>query len=72
MNERVNRAMNMVGIGELKDRLPSAISGGQQQRVAFARAIVYDPGVLLFLLSERSAFTTGQTLVADGGRVLVP
>jgi iron(III) transport system ATP-binding protein len=47
LNERVNRAMNMVGIGELKDRLPSAISGGQQQRVAFARAIVYDPGVLL-------------------------
>ncbi len=27
---------------------------------------------VLFLLSERSAFTTGQTLVADGGRVLVP
>lgn len=47
VDERVNRAMNMVGIRELKDRLPSAISGGQQQRVAFARAIVYDPAVLL-------------------------
>ena len=39
--------MNMVGIEELKDRLPSEISGGQQQRVAFARAIVYEPAVLL-------------------------
>ena len=47
INERVERAMNMVGIPELSKRLPSAISGGQQQRVAFARAIVYDPAVLL-------------------------
>jgi 3-oxoacyl-[acyl-carrier protein] reductase len=27
---------------------------------------------VLFLLSDRSAFTTGQTLVSDGGRILVP
>jgi len=47
INERVMRALSMVGIEELKDRLPSEISGGQQQRVAFARAIVYDPAVLL-------------------------
>ncbi len=47
IRERVERAMAMVGIAELKDRLPSEISGGQQQRVAFARAIVYDPSVLL-------------------------
>jgi len=47
VGERVEHAMQMVGIAELKDRLPSAISGGQQQRVAFARAIVYDPAVLL-------------------------
>jgi len=47
IEEKVMRAMKMVGIEELKDRLPSEISGGQQQRVAFARAIVYEPGVLL-------------------------
>jgi len=47
VEEKVMRAMKMVGIEELKDRLPSEISGGQQQRVAFARAIVYEPGVLL-------------------------
>ncbi|MFQ6078604.1 MAG: ABC transporter ATP-binding protein, partial [Thermodesulfobacteriota bacterium] len=47
VGQRVERAMTMVGIEELKDRLPSAVSGGQQQRVAFARAIVYDPAVLL-------------------------
>jgi iron(III) transport system ATP-binding protein len=47
IDQRVERALTMVGIQELKDRLPSAVSGGQQQRVAFARAIVYDPAVLL-------------------------
>ena len=26
----------------------------------------------LFLLSDRASFTTGQTLVASGGRVTVP
>lgn len=47
IEERVERAVTMVGIRELKDRMPSAVSGGQQQRVAFARAVVYDPSVLL-------------------------
>ena len=28
--------------------------------------------LVLFLLSERSSFTTGQTIVASGGRVLLP
>ncbi|MCP2033583.1 iron(III) transport system ATP-binding protein [Planomicrobium sp. HSC-17F08] len=44
---RVTEALEMVELGHLKDRSPSALSGGQQQRVALARAIVIHPGLLL-------------------------
>jgi ABC-type Fe3+/spermidine/putrescine transport system ATPase subunit len=46
--ERVDWALGIVGLSELRDREPSQLSGGQQQRVALARAIVGQPRVLLF------------------------
>jgi len=48
MKERVQRAADMMGIGELLDRKPAQLSGGQQQRVALARALVKEPAILLF------------------------
>lgn len=45
--ERVTRAMDMVGIGAKAQQRPSELSGGQQQRVAIARALVSDPELLL-------------------------
>ncbi|OLS27247.1 MAG: sn-glycerol-3-phosphate import ATP-binding protein UgpC [Candidatus Heimdallarchaeota archaeon LC_2] len=50
IEERVNRAAKILGIGELLDRKPKELSGGQRQRVALGRAIVRDPTV--FLLDE--------------------
>ena len=44
---RVDEALNMVQIDQLKARQPNELSGGQQQRVALARAFVIEPGVLL-------------------------
>lgn len=43
----VNDALEMVRMSEYADRLPSELSGGQQQRIALARALVYQPKVLL-------------------------
>ena len=43
----VERALELVRLGGMADRYPSQLSGGQQQRVAFARALVYEPDVLL-------------------------
>lgn len=44
---KVSRALEIVRLGGLAARMPRELSGGQQQRVAFARAIVFDPPVLL-------------------------
>ena len=45
---RVNRALEVVGIGDLGRQYPSHLSGGQQQRVALARAIVANDNLVLF------------------------
>lgn len=44
---RVKKALDMVQLGHLADRLPGQLSGGQQQRVALARALVFEPRVVL-------------------------
>jgi iron(III) transport system ATP-binding protein len=46
--ERVNRILDIVGLGEKRDRSATALSGGQQQRVALARALVHEPRLVLF------------------------
>lgn len=45
--KRVAEALDIVGLAEKADRLPSHLSGGEKQRVAIARAIVGRPLVLL-------------------------
>lgn len=45
--KKVNRALEMVRLGEFGDRRPAQLSGGQQQRVALARALVFEPEIVL-------------------------
>ena len=45
--QRVKRALDMVQLGEFGNRRPAQLSGGQQQRVAVARALVFDPDLVL-------------------------
>lgn len=45
--QRTKKALDMVQLGSFGDRRPMQLSGGQQQRVAVARALVFDPELVL-------------------------
>jgi multiple sugar transport system ATP-binding protein len=50
ITERVQRAADLLDLGDYLDRKPKDLSGGQRQRVAMGRAIVREPQV--FLMDE--------------------
>ncbi|WAJ40128.1 molybdenum ABC transporter ATP-binding protein [Pseudomonas sp. GOM7] len=43
----LDQALELLGIGHLLERMPSALSGGERQRVGIARALVTSPRQLL-------------------------
>jgi putative ABC transport system ATP-binding protein len=45
--ERARHNLELVGLGDKLNNLPSELSGGEQQRVAIARALANDPKIII-------------------------
>ena len=47
LKKRGTELLELLGLGDRKDHLPSQLSGGEQQRVAVARALLNKPSIVL-------------------------
>lgn len=48
IQKKAQRVLELVGLPEVGNKMPSEVSGGQRKRVALARAIALEPKVVLY------------------------
>jgi phospholipid/cholesterol/gamma-HCH transport system ATP-binding protein len=48
INDKVNEALENVGLSDALNKMPSQLSGGMRKRISLARTIVVDPLIMLY------------------------
>lgn len=48
IRDKVNHCLELVGLEDTQDKYPAQLSGGMRKRVGIARALVYEPGYIIF------------------------
>jgi len=77
--ERAQYLLELVGLADHQNKLPSMVSGGQQQRAAMARALANDPPIViadeptgnLDTKTAETVFKLFNELVAQGKTVII-
>ncbi len=48
INEKINEALENVGLSDALNKMPSQLSGGMRKRISLARTLVVDPKIMLY------------------------
>lgn len=47
INDKIDEVLNMVGLRDVRKKMPHQLSGGEQQKLVIARALLNDPELIL-------------------------
>ena len=61
----VKERLSLVGLPGIEEQYPSELSGGMKKRVSFARAVVNDPGLVLYDEPTAGLDPVASTIVED-------
>ncbi len=65
IEQKVKETLNLVGLNDIENKMPSELSGGMRKRVGLARAIVTQPEIIFFDEPTTGLDPTSSLSIAD-------